>query len=138
MRAVLLYALLVGGPVLGLLGILEAGERLVPPRSVGGSWSVELPRGGARCVAATERMVVAQSGARAQVELVPVGIVIPVEVRGDSVAGGGPIRSDACPGARLLLAARISGENALSGMLALVGCPGCAPVPFEAARLPRR
>jgi hypothetical protein len=44
MRAILLYILLVGIPVLGVVGILRLGQGLRPPTSVGGTWVVEIGR----------------------------------------------------------------------------------------------
>lgn len=41
MKSLLLYLALVGVPVAGLLGILEAGSRLQAPRDVAGEWYVE-------------------------------------------------------------------------------------------------
>jgi len=42
MRAILLYLSLVGIPVLGVLGLLQVGQGLTPPISVGGIWIAEL------------------------------------------------------------------------------------------------
>jgi len=43
MRSVFLYVVLVGLPILGVVAVLRVGERLTPPRSVGGDWTVEAP-----------------------------------------------------------------------------------------------
>lgn len=42
MRFFLTYALLVGAPLLVLLGVLNAGARLQAPPSVGGEWSLDV------------------------------------------------------------------------------------------------
>lgn len=41
-RHALLYAVLVGVPVLGLIGILHFGQRLAAPESIGGLWRVDI------------------------------------------------------------------------------------------------
>lgn len=51
MRFVTLYLVLVGLPVLGVLGILRAGQELTAPRSVSGTWVAE-PSFGAEPVGA--------------------------------------------------------------------------------------
>lgn len=43
MRFFLTYALLVGAPLLVLLGVLNAGARLHAPPSVGGEWALDPP-----------------------------------------------------------------------------------------------
>jgi len=77
MRFVLLYAALVGLPLLGILAILRAGQNLTPPRAVAGVWKIEsslsAPQAGA-CLAAWNesdrpQMVVSQSGPHLQVIL---------------------------------------------------------------------
>ena len=42
MRAVLLYLGLVGLPVLGILGLLQVGQRLSAPISLAGTWNAQL------------------------------------------------------------------------------------------------
>lgn len=42
MKAVLHYLVLVGIPILGVLGLLRIGSDLKPPVSVGGEWQLEL------------------------------------------------------------------------------------------------
>jgi hypothetical protein len=37
-KLIVAYVLLVGVPLLGLLGIVRAGQHLTPPISVGGTW----------------------------------------------------------------------------------------------------
>lgn len=44
MRLPLLYLLLIGMPVLGILGLLRLGRDLTPPLSVRGSWVAQLDR----------------------------------------------------------------------------------------------
>lgn len=42
MKAVLHYLVLVGIPIVGVLGLLRLGSNIVPPISVGGVWRLEL------------------------------------------------------------------------------------------------
>ena len=42
MRPVLLYLVLVGIPVLGILGLLQVGQTLSPPISLAGTWNAQL------------------------------------------------------------------------------------------------
>ena len=42
MRLIPLYFLLIGAPVLGVLGLLRMGRDLAPPISIKGTWAVEL------------------------------------------------------------------------------------------------
>jgi hypothetical protein len=45
MRPVVLYLVLIGLPVIGILAILRAGQSLVAPRAVSGTWRIEPARG---------------------------------------------------------------------------------------------
>jgi hypothetical protein len=143
MRSVWVYVLLVGAPLVVLLGILEAGEKLVAPPSIGGGWRIEEPLMGdvARCLGGGVQLEIAQSGVRARVELGQAG-AIAVELRGDSIRGvGRPSAIDRCPGGRVLVAARLTGPpsmpGVMTGTIALPECAACAPSPFRATRLPR-
>jgi hypothetical protein len=42
MKAAIHYLILVGIPVLGVLGLLQLGEGVTPPVSVGGKWQLQL------------------------------------------------------------------------------------------------
>ena len=42
MRAILLYVILVGVPVLGIVGLLRVGQRVSAPISLAGKWSAQL------------------------------------------------------------------------------------------------
>jgi hypothetical protein len=41
-KVILLYALLVGLPIIGVAGVLQLGQNLKPPVSAGGSWEVQV------------------------------------------------------------------------------------------------
>ena len=42
MKSIFHYILLVGLPVLGIVGLLRIGDRITPPISVGGNWQIEV------------------------------------------------------------------------------------------------
>ena len=148
MKTILIYVLLVGAPLLGLLGILRAGERIVPPRHVGGGWAAE-PALAAALRAACPDLVfpaagpaldVSQSGTRAVVTLNdPAATALDARLDGDALTAATEEGSAACGGRGLRLAATLR-EDAdaprLDGALSVPGCPSCAPVRFRAARLP--
>jgi hypothetical protein len=148
MKTVLIYVLLVGAPLLGLLGILRAGERIVPPRHVGGEWAVE-PALAAALLAACPDLVfpaagptldVSQSGTRAVVTLNDsAATTLDARLDGVALAAATGEGSPACGGRGLRLAATLRedpGPPRLDGALTVPGCPSCAPVPLRAARLP--
>lgn len=86
MRFFLVYALLVCVPVLALLGVLRQGERLTPPISVGGEWTVEALEGGDD---APTRLVIEQSGPVLEVH-VDGGASGRGRLVGDGIACDGP------------------------------------------------
>lgn len=65
MKGVLIYLVLVGIPVAGVIGVLRVGRRIVPPPYVGGTWAVTII-GDTTCQAPPAgdslTMVVSQSG----------------------------------------------------------------------------
>ena len=79
MRTALLYLLLVGAPVLGVVAILRVGERITPPAAIGGEWAVDPAAGvdasaAVRCDGVAERRgvhaaFVSQSGTMATAAL---------------------------------------------------------------------
>ena len=65
MKGVLIYLILVGIPVAGVIGVLRVGQRITPPPYVGGTWAVTIrPDSNCRAAAPTDSvtMIVAQSG----------------------------------------------------------------------------
>lgn len=136
-RAVLVYAVLVGTPVLGLFGVLRAGEGLEVPPAVGGVWRIE--GGGAACALAPgEAFRVVQSGQYLAVEVPGRARLDGRLVRGVLRAAGGPQPgvSPGCASEPLALVARVAGGVAdrLRGTVGVPGCAACPPVAFEAVR----
>ena len=145
MRTTVVYVLLVGAPLLGLLGILQAGERLVPPRAVGGDWLLDhAPDGAPACLESSPdgepvTLHIAQSGTRAELTLRAgarrVGLA--ARIAGDSLyaaAQAGRGRS-ACSG--MALHARMDGDSTvrqLVGSIRAGVCPACSAHAFVARR----
>lgn len=144
MRSILLYLAMVGLPLLGLLAILEAGERIVPPRSIGGAWRLEepldpaaLPCGETGRAGGTAELRVSQSGPRAEVGLGhPLPRVIPVTLRGDTLAGAAAFPPHArCSAAGVVFRARLEPDrDRMRGTLSWTGCAACPSVGFVAER----
>ena len=134
---------MVGAPLLGLLAILTAGEQLVPPHGIGGSWLVE-PALASPCVLGSDpqasvRMNVSQSGPRAEVALTTQPETqLSVRLLDDSLSGSGaaPVVAG-CDGEVIELTGQLrltDSASIIAGTLSRVGCPSCAPVEFLAAR----
>lgn len=149
MRHLLSYLALVGIPMLGLLGVLEIGERLSAPVAVHGAYALTLPAPREPCLEAAfprddPRLVIAQSGPIVQVRL---GSPAGLELRGRTDAGtlraGGPLphrRPAGCAADSVTFEGSITRTPdawLLAGLIRLVPCDACAPVPI-AGVLPRR
>jgi hypothetical protein len=142
MKSFLYYLLLVGAPFFGLLVILEAGSRIVPPRSIGGVWDVEVagedasPSG---CALARE-MRVSQSGPRSHVTLSdPAQTSFTIELDGDSVRGSLPASEGrGCARATELVARVVTedGRETMRGELRAADCAECSATPLRATRRP--
>jgi hypothetical protein len=147
MKSVLLYLVLVGTPLLGLLGIIEAGERLTPPQSVGGDWQLadESARALAGWCAAgpvarpPTTLTVSQSGT--YLELAFDGRPkrsLSARLDGDAITGAFALPDWAsCPGHRALLRARVGdGDRMIATLRGDAACPGCPALQLEATRRP--
>ena len=137
-RAVAVYSLLVVPPVVGLLAILDLGEDLRPPRSIGGDW--RLAGSAQPCPAfdfgnkpATLR--ISQSGLRAIGKLSDASrAALSIEIDGDTVTG-----EQTASGCHVALAARLAATGSTSelvGVLRWPGCTACPEQPFRASRAP--
>lgn len=133
MRPALLYLVLVGLPLLGVLGILRAGSGLAAPPSFGGAWALAPASYPDGCTPPAE-LRVAQSGRRAEVALGAETEAAEVDGRRLRTRGAVAVRGGACRGWLV----EAAGEGApvpaaLVGRLVPEGC-ACAPVPFRARR----
>ncbi|MGD0364075.1 MAG: hypothetical protein ABSC93_24630 [Bryobacteraceae bacterium] len=118
--------LLVGLPVLGLLGILDAGRSLRAPLSITGEWTVELDAG-ARCAAgpASPRqpaLSISQSGSQATIALYDGhAAMFEATVEGTALTAGP-------------LSATIAGQPGARTLEGTLNLEGCGPVAFRAVR----
>ena len=158
-RTLLLYVILVGLPVAGLLGILRVGRALTPPPAIGGEWTVRtaLPAGLPESCAALLRPAARQPA----LALSQSGVYLSLTFRGeratttlDGRLRGDSLFADAAPRSRpasrgeecdvrdgLRLDAALESESTggparLDGTLAIAGCGGCAPARLTAVRDP--
>ena len=152
-RLVIAYCCLVGAPLLGLFGILEAGKHLTPPFSVGGTWSLEAdfsPLAVTPCADSLPmtlpqpELAISQSGKYL--------VVIFNDRRSNPVAGriesttltAGVSRLPSADDGRrndnqspFYLTANVNrqrGQHSLTGTLFFNGCSGHVTIPFRAAR----
>ena len=137
MRSAALYLLLVGVPVLGVLGVLRLGERLAPTPAVGGTWRVV---SGAACVVPDRTFAVEQSGTFLRV-LLPGRPGLPARLAGGVLRADGGARAEISPGCRngdVRMRASVGPGVAdrFEGTMGVPGCAGCPMAAFAAVRVP--
>ena len=152
-RLIVAYLVLVGVPLLALLGILRSGERLVPPASVRGSWNVEADFGalanpacrGLLSSVKQPFLSISQSGPSLALTLNnPQRTTLTGTIRNGSVSTGpGTVSAaDRCVDPRTLRVvaevAKQAGQRVLTGTLSLMDCVECAPIPFRATQQPSK
>jgi hypothetical protein len=143
MKSTLLYLALVGIPILILIAIVRAGERITPPPYVGGEWLVERPdpQAAPGCLPAPApgrplRLIVEQSGTVVELSFRSIPRAnVSARMR------EGLIRTEPMPGRPPcthghVLEARPEGMDRLSGRWFVPGCDPCAVIPFAATRPP--
>jgi hypothetical protein len=145
---VLFYILLVGLPILGLIGVLRKGRGLTPPISVDGSWKVQtdgvsaLPCGNSS-PASNVTFAISQSGETFTMNLGGAQkTAIFGALDGTTLKAGGP--SSAWPGENscasghdFSLIATVdpkANPRALAGTISVNDCATCSPVDFHAVR----
>jgi hypothetical protein len=125
------YLLMVGVPVLGLLGILRAGRGLSAPPSVGGEWalSADPTVNCANPPGSLQRQLawsISQSGTQALITLADGhATTLEATIDGATLTSKSPMGS---------IAATIAGsldQRTIEGKITLVGC---APAAFRAVR----
>jgi hypothetical protein len=138
MKSLLLYLLLVGLPVAGVLGILHAGRGLQAPPAIGGAWRTDASGQGPAA-----EIVLAQSGEHVEVAVAG-GPRLRGRVRGDSVVAyartePSPSLADCDPRRALAFRARVDRSAAPHRMTGMVEFDErCLPVAFSAVRVPTR
>jgi hypothetical protein len=150
-KLVAAYVLLVGVPLLGLLGILRAGQRLGAPASVGGTWNLEedlTPLAGSACKGALDNInqpffTASQSGALLTFTLNnPEQTTLPGSIRQGTVTMGSESSAkdashDCARPQAIHFQATLSQQGLqrlLTGTLTIAGCPDCPALPFRAVR----
>ena len=134
-KSALLYVILVGLPVLGVLGVLRVGERIVPPAAVSGQWQVE--RGGGTCVVPGGTFSVAQSGEFLHLSI-PGRADLPARLRDGVLSASGGARDGISPGcgqSPVRIRARVGSGERMEGSAGVPGCAGCPLQPFAAVRV---
>jgi len=147
-RLVISYVLLVGIPLLGVVGVLGAGRRLKAPISVAGSWDFRIDPGASEtqpCVAGLgfRRSTILDISQSGQYLTLMLNSQPMVELRGTlsqkTVAANSTSSIGAgCDGAAgLSFAAKIDPKSTpglMSGILKFDGCPRCGSANFQAVR----
>ena len=145
------YLLLVGAPLLGLLGILRAGQRLAAPVSVGGTWNLQsdlTPLANSGCKATFANVSqpffsISQSGSRLTFTLnnteqttLSGTISENTVIMGSESSALDANRDCAHPQAiRFQAALNQQGpQRTLTGTLNITGCPNCPALPLRAVR----
>lgn len=134
MRTALLYLVLVGAPLCGLLFVLHLGGRLEAPPDVAGTWRVE--RGGTCGLRQGDPIEIVQSGQFVQVSLPDRPDMDGRLQRGELRVLGGAIAtsSPGCSTGRFELVVRPE-RGRLIGTGGVPGCGGCVPQTIVAERV---
>jgi hypothetical protein len=147
-RLLLAYVILVGLPLLALIGILRAGQLVKPPVSLAGAWDVQADLNTVANVACRQWLVgipqpffsIVQSGASVTLSLndsaktTLAGTLRAGALSANPPTSAGHICSDT---GTIRVEAKVStppGQRILTGLLALSDCDQCSPVPFRAVR----
>jgi hypothetical protein len=147
---VIAYILLVGLPLLALVGVLRSGRSLNAPFSVDGAWKIDA---GAThpSVAPCENFLssvsnspvsISQSGTSLVIGLggkTTTGMIAGKTIKAQFAGANNPKATD-CSDHSLTLTATLdplTEPRTLSGRLSVEGCESCAPVEFRAVRQPR-
>ena len=127
MKALLQYLVLVGIPVLGVLGILELGQGLTAPRAVSGIWQIT-PKASTSLACPTPAevmkkptLVVEQSGPR-----------LVFEVGNLTIHGLIEGRTVQAESERMNMAAQLEASGVLRGTLSFPSCPATPSIVFSA------
>jgi hypothetical protein len=153
MRGLLIYLLLVGAPLIGVLTVLHVGRDIRPVTSVAGAWVIEsdfAPLTNTPCAKLVTTIKqpalnITQSGRQLVLRLnTEEKTTFDGEVKGTTLEGGrSPSGASAegglCGGeGGVYLKAEVKKEGMealrLSGQLIIAGCKGCSPLVFNAVR----
>ena len=146
LKTTVIYLCLVGPPFLGLVGILQVGKGITPPRSIGGEWELD---DASRQEAAgpchgivfdkQPTLKVSQSGLHAEVIFADKAQTrLDVQIDAERISGRGGPAAGSCD-QPLTLEARLDQtgpEARIIGTLERRGCSGCPAAHLRAARRP--
>lgn len=151
-KLIVAYICLVGTPLLGLLGILRAGQHLTPTISVGGAWDLEADSGALASgpcrdlltsVSHSPFLSLQQSGTNLVFSLNnPQKTTLPGTIQGAEMTmrrEDAPVSeaTGACTDPQSIqlhaTVANQGGQRVLTGTLAVQGC-ACQPIQFRAVR----
>lgn len=142
---VVAYILLVGLPLLALVGVLRSGRHLSAPLAVDGTWKVDAGSSNLANHPCTEISSVLNS----PLLISQSGRSLEVSFKGKSPASGSlddkNLKSSVSVGngsgcGQVTLAAVVDAKSeprSLTGQLSFPGCQSCAPVDFRAVREPK-
>jgi hypothetical protein len=148
---ILAYTLLVALPIVGLIGILKSGRKLIAPISVDGVWNLQLdasqlsslPCGKTLADAPETALAISQSGKNFILNLnngpksVSSGVLEGTAIKALIVPAPVWSAEAGCSGRELSLVATVdpkSDPRSLSGSLSVSDCPSCGSVDFRATR----
>lgn len=142
---VIAYIVLVGLPVLGLVGVLKNGRTLTAPFSVDGAWKIEAAANSSSCAnflssLSAAPFSISQSGTSLVVSLnngakTAIGTLEDKSIRAE-FAGE---EDSNCESRSLVLAATLNPQSeprTMHGTLTVENCPSCS-IEFNAVRQPR-
>ena len=147
-RLAIAYLCLVGMPLVGLVGILRAGQRLVAPASIGGIWNVEADFSTLAATPCTTLLsakppllTLAQSGSSIVATLNNVeqtaltGILHDMTLTMGAASGLANSHAANCADT-MYLDATVDTQAVPRVITGTIGvrCPGCGSIPFRAVR----
>jgi hypothetical protein len=150
---IIAYALLVGLPILGLVGILKSGRVLAAPISVDGVWKLQtdpvrlaaLPCGRALASSPETALAISQSGRNFTLTLsdgpksAASGVLDGTSLKASLVPSAPWSEEAGCgSGREISLVATVdprANPRSLEGTLSVSRCLSCAPVDFRAVRV---
>jgi hypothetical protein len=143
------YILLVGLPILGLVGILKSGRAMAAPISVDGTWSLQADAVGLTSLPCGKSLIasdlaISQSGGSFTLSLgsgtkATASGVLAGNVLKASLSPSSPDDADCGRGRELVLLATVDPKaipKSLTGTISVTDCPTCKPVEFRAFRRP--
>jgi hypothetical protein len=145
---VLFYILLVGLPILALVGVLRKGRTVAAPISVDGTWKLQTNSGSLPCGKSStgnsdQTLAISQSGESFTLNLAgaqkaPIfGVLTGTTLKASGPSSAWPAENGCAAGHEFSLIATVdpkANPRALVGTISLNDCASCTPVEFRALR----